>query len=545
MPMQLIQLLTILSLLAWPGLTAAQPDIASSNLEKADSFEELIGEVKDRFGSEIISEITSDFDEQFLRQLFYEQPGRLRDYLIETRDRRALQLALDRDTVAPAPQALPDRIAASRPAVAKVITRDVAGNEVSSGTAFQIGNDMLLTSRHVLRGAALVELRFADGREFNVARLLVSGGIDPLDVAVLVIDGTLGSSPLQLCQTEPQTGDRVLVMGNPLGLEITASDGIISGVQDDGQFLQITAPISAGSSGSPVLDERLQVLGIVTATMPSGQAINLAVPSPAVRAVDYWTAVSFDHLNERFAVELYLDGGRIMRGIALRNGGRPGLLLPSEDAMPIDELRTLAENRFREAIALDADDADFWDALAECLFEQARFSDELECLQECISLEPVPPSPDDERYAPYGDSGPSLYLRDVRTIADRYKRLANSLVLAQFLEQGIESGKNADFAAAESACRQALHLLESVSTEGCQEGTDILIAVDRHQVLVLLSAILREVNRPGEKFLQDARQDHARGIFLEELTLLKSFRPLPILRIGLSEQKARRGIARF
>jgi hypothetical protein len=75
-------------------------------------------------------------------------------------------------------------------------------------------------------------------------------------------------------------GDTVFVVGNPLGLEGTFSTGIISGVRhiDDDSILQMTAPISPGSSGGPVMDSSGVVIGIAEATFTSGQNLNFAVP---------------------------------------------------------------------------------------------------------------------------------------------------------------------------------------------------------------------------------------------------------------------------
>jgi S1-C subfamily serine protease len=75
-------------------------------------------------------------------------------------------------------------------------------------------------------------------------------------------------------------GDQVYVVGNPEGLEGTFSQGIVSGIRtfDSDSILQITAPISPGSSGGPVLDSVGNVIGIAVATFKSGQNLNFAVP---------------------------------------------------------------------------------------------------------------------------------------------------------------------------------------------------------------------------------------------------------------------------
>jgi trypsin-like peptidase len=75
----------------------------------------------------------------------------------------------------------------------------------------------------------------------------------------------------------------VLVIGNPEGLEGTVSEGIISAFRENRSLIQITAPISHGSSGSPVIDESGQVLGIAKGGFEDGQNLNLAISSEAIR----------------------------------------------------------------------------------------------------------------------------------------------------------------------------------------------------------------------------------------------------------------------
>jgi serine protease Do len=72
-------------------------------------------------------------------------------------------------------------------------------------------------------------------------------------------------------------GQRVIVIGRPEGLEETVSHGIISAFRNNRSWIQITAAFSAGSSGSPVLDESGQVIGIATSTMKESQNLNFAV----------------------------------------------------------------------------------------------------------------------------------------------------------------------------------------------------------------------------------------------------------------------------
>jgi len=82
-----------------------------------------------------------------------------------------------------------------------------------------------------------------------------------------------------------EVGETVYALGNPQGLEGTISVGIVSGVRESGglRLLQITSPISSGSSGGPLVDTKGRVVGVVAATLREGQNLNFAIPSAHVR----------------------------------------------------------------------------------------------------------------------------------------------------------------------------------------------------------------------------------------------------------------------
>ena len=74
-------------------------------------------------------------------------------------------------------------------------------------------------------------------------------------------------------------GDKIFVVSNPQDLEGTFSEGIVSGKRklENVRLLQITAPISSGSSGGPVLDGHARVVGVATSSLRSGQNLNFAI----------------------------------------------------------------------------------------------------------------------------------------------------------------------------------------------------------------------------------------------------------------------------
>jgi hypothetical protein len=98
------------------------------------------------------------------------------------------------------------------------------------------------------------------------------------DIALIQVEGKELATLKLATAYVPKQGDSVIVIGSPFGLETTVSDGIISSMRGQGGLIQITAPISPGSSGSPVFNSKGEVIGIATFLIQGGQNINFAIP---------------------------------------------------------------------------------------------------------------------------------------------------------------------------------------------------------------------------------------------------------------------------
>ena len=156
---------------------------------------------------------------------------------------------------------------------------DASGQLFATGSGvFLSSSGVAVTNYHVIEGASSAVIKTASGQTYNVRG--VYDYDEDLDLAVLQIDGsgfqaaTIGDS------RNLSTGDTVYALGNPLGLESTFSDGIISNPnrQADGQtYIQITAPISSGSSGGGLFNDRGELIGITTGGFSDGQNMNVAV----------------------------------------------------------------------------------------------------------------------------------------------------------------------------------------------------------------------------------------------------------------------------
>ena len=164
------------------------------------------------------------------------------------------------------------------PATATVIALGANGDTISQGSAFVIRADgIVLTNYHVLRGASSAIVTLASHERY--ARVRVVDADSALDLALLKIPA-VDLASLTTRTSVPRAGEKVVAIGSPLGLSSTVSEGIISATRmvDGHELIQITAPISPGSSGGAVLDAEGRVFAVSTSYLQGGQSLNFAVP---------------------------------------------------------------------------------------------------------------------------------------------------------------------------------------------------------------------------------------------------------------------------
>lgn len=170
------------------------------------------------------------------------------------------------------------------PSILLVSVKDKKGNEFI-GTGFVIDKSgILVTNYHVIEGARYAIAQSQTGKRYHIDKILAKDEYH--DIAILSFE-TDGIESLLLGNSdEVKTGMAIAVIGNPVGLENTISEGLISGVRKSGRsssILQISAPISKGSSGSPIFDKNGEVVGMATCLLKNGQALNFAIPSNDIK----------------------------------------------------------------------------------------------------------------------------------------------------------------------------------------------------------------------------------------------------------------------
>ena len=164
-----------------------------------------------------------------------------------------------------------------------VVMEDANGQTLSTGSGFFVAHNLIATNLHVVKGALSGYVkRVGMDTTYRIEGIVAMDSSQ--DLVLIRSSDVVGASVLPLgSSAKVQIGESVYVAGNPMRfLEGTFSDGIVSGVREfrvGRERIQITAPISEGSSGGPVLNGRGEVIGVAVSTITAGQNLNFAIPS--------------------------------------------------------------------------------------------------------------------------------------------------------------------------------------------------------------------------------------------------------------------------
>ena len=297
---------------------------------------------------------------------------------------------------------LPELVRRIKPSAVAIETFDSRGEKLSRGSGFFIDVDRVVTNRHVIDNAFRAEVHSYNGSVYQVKGVIAVDAEG--DLALLRVDAPPNQvRPLLLDKTSPQEGESVVVIGNPLGLEGSVTNGIVSAVRDIptfGRIIQITAPISPGSSGSPVVNMQGQVIGVATLQITGGQSVNFAIPSERISQLQGGTLLSLS--------DLVATSGRNKRAKAVQ-AFRDGLSFLSKDdcenALPY----------FEKAVESDVNYAEAWAQAGFCREKLGRHGEAIEASKRAVSLRPSA-----ESYFNIGLA--SYYLKNYREAAENYRQ---------------------------------------------------------------------------------------------------------------------------
>lgn len=182
-----------------------------------------------------------------------------------------------------APRSAEELFAELSRSTARIVVHDVAGRAVGLGSGVVTGIGTVITNCHVATAGGSLSVKVG-GEQFSAS---VEVADEEYDLCRLSVTG-LTAPAVNIGTAESlKTGQKVYAIGSPQGLELTISDGIISGMRDlpQGRVIQTTAPISPGSSGGPLFDAYGRLVGIMTFQHRSGQNLNFAVPADWIAGI--------------------------------------------------------------------------------------------------------------------------------------------------------------------------------------------------------------------------------------------------------------------
>jgi S1-C subfamily serine protease len=266
------------------------------------------------------------------------------------------------------------------------------GDAEALGSGFVVDKaGHIVTNFHVIDEASQIRVSFSN-RDTVVARLV--GSDESTDLAVLQVEASANAlTPLPLGNSDRvEVGDPVVAIGNPFGLDRTATAGIVSALGREitspatfaiGDVIQTDAPINQGNSGGPLLNVRAQVIGVNTQIETGGAAgnvgIGFAVPSNTVkdvvaqllrtgRAEHAWLGIDAHAVNASLArsynlpvragvlvEEVYDDTGA--RAAGLRAGDTRVVLagvtyvLGGDIIVAVDDTSIVTQQELRDAIS--------------------------------------------------------------------------------------------------------------------------------------------------------------------------------------------------
>lgn len=155
--------------------------------------------------------------------------------------------------------------------VVMIETYDEYGASISTGSGFCAYNEnYIVTNFHVIKGAKTIKVIDDNKNEYEIKKIEILKEAD--DLAIL--SGNFAFTPIKIDNSDLKVGDEVIAIGSPKGELNTVSTGIISNADDEYE-IRITAPISPGSSGGVLLNNKHRVIGITYASYNSIEAQNI------------------------------------------------------------------------------------------------------------------------------------------------------------------------------------------------------------------------------------------------------------------------------
>lgn len=300
---------------------------------------------------------------------------------------------------------LPAIIKKIEPSVVIILTYDEKGKILGQGSGFFISQTGdIITNYHTLQGASRAEVKTIEGKTYPFSLILAEDiEVDLIRASVDIPQELVHLLPVSA--SIPEVGERIIVIGSPLGLERTVSDGIISAVREIpgfGKIYQITAPISPGSSGSPIINMKGEVIGVATLQLAEGQNLNFAIPGGRIAKLTPTKGKTLPEWETSKTEEWLASAERLYY---------TGLFF-----LWADDYEN-ALSYFENAVKKNPRYAEAYFQVGYCNGELGRYTEAIEAFKQAIRIKP------DYAEAHYGLGGCYLLTGDKGSALDEYKIL--------------------------------------------------------------------------------------------------------------------------
>jgi len=291
-------------------------------------------------------------------------------------------------------------------AVVVIISYDSNGNPIGQGSGFVVREDgVVVTNYHVISNAADIKIKTGD-KIFEVKGFI---HIDKENDVVMLKADAKGLLSVKIGDiSKANIGEKVYVISSPQGLENTISDGILSGIREitsERKIIQITAPVSEGSSGGPVFNKNGEVIGIATFIIKEAQNLNFAMPVNLIKdkisaqkvtalkdagIIDYKkTAEYWFYLGYYYAeAKLYDDAIEAFTSVIALNPNDAGTYNNRGYAYGSKGQYDRAIGDYNKAIAIDPNDAIAYTNRGIAYGNKGQYDRAIEDFNKAIALDP-------------------------------------------------------------------------------------------------------------------------------------------------------------
>lgn len=200
----------------------------------------------------------------------------------------------------------------------------VVKTQTGMGSGFFINyNGHIVTNKHVLTDWSKAEIKTVGGNIYKISGIIREDAVGDLVIASTDAPSS-ESAPVNLTAELPKVGEKIMVIGNPLGLEQTLADGIVSSIrtnQSGVRYIQVTAPVSSGNSGGPLLNMYGEVIGVATFQYKQGQNLNFCVAAERIVSMQsYAGQISSIAVSQQRSLYCYADAQGELHFVDWRTG---------------------------------------------------------------------------------------------------------------------------------------------------------------------------------------------------------------------------------